>query len=241
MNKSRFAFTLIELLVVIAIIAILAAILFPVFARARENARRSSCMSNLRQIGLGIMQYTQDYDERYTPSMTCTLPFGLGACNTGKAILWPQLIQPYVKSTQIFQCPSDTNTTALPVWAMNPAPSSYINPVHSSYISSNTIMFNSASLASVQSPATTVLMADGALQASTTAPFITTTTKPTAWILVDPTNGDAQSANEDWAGPSARHLETGVVAFADGHVKSLRTDKWYYPNTPWLNVATGGS
>jgi len=62
-NKS--AFTLIELLVVIAIISILAAILFPVFGRARENARRASCMSNLKQIGLAIMQYTQDYDEKY--------------------------------------------------------------------------------------------------------------------------------------------------------------------------------
>ncbi len=64
-NSKRFAFTLIELLVVIAIIAILAAILFPVFARARENARRSSCQSNLKQIGLGVMQYIQDYDEKY--------------------------------------------------------------------------------------------------------------------------------------------------------------------------------
>ncbi|RYG53119.1 DUF1559 domain-containing protein, partial [bacterium] len=64
---TRKAFTLIELLVVIAIIAILAAILFPVFGRARENARRSSCQSNLKQIGLGIMQYTQDYDERIIP------------------------------------------------------------------------------------------------------------------------------------------------------------------------------
>lgn len=64
-NQKRKAFTLIELLVVIAIIAILAAILFPVFARARENARRSSCLSNLKQIGLGAMMYIQDYDERY--------------------------------------------------------------------------------------------------------------------------------------------------------------------------------
>ena len=65
LHHKRSGFTLIELLVVIAIIAILAAILFPVFARARENARRTSCVSNLKQIGLGIMQYTQDYDERY--------------------------------------------------------------------------------------------------------------------------------------------------------------------------------
>jgi len=88
-------FTLIELLVVIAIIAILAAILFPVFARARENARRSSCASNLKQIGLGIMQYVQDYDE--------TLPASTGAV---VGTTWRSSIYPYVKSEQIFICPS---------------------------------------------------------------------------------------------------------------------------------------
>ena len=67
--KNTKGFTLIELLVVIAIIAILAAILFPVFARARENARRTSCLNNMKQIGLGFMQYTQDYDEKYPPNM----------------------------------------------------------------------------------------------------------------------------------------------------------------------------
>ena len=98
--KTRSAFTLIELLVVIAIIAILAAILFPVFARARENARRSSCQSNLKQIGLGVIQYAQDYDEKY--------PFGLnGDFQQG----WATQTQPYLKSLQVFRCPSDGNDT----------------------------------------------------------------------------------------------------------------------------------
>ena len=96
---TRSAFTLIELLVVIAIIAILAAILFPVFARARENARRSSCQSNLKQIGLGILQYTQDYDEKYPAGF---MPTG------GVNVPWPVVIQPYIKSVQLFRCPSNT-------------------------------------------------------------------------------------------------------------------------------------
>ncbi len=97
-SKTRSAFTLIELLVVIAIIAILAAILFPVFARARENARRSSCQSNLKQLGLAVMQYTQDYDE--------TFPL---ANYSGWDVPWPVTVQPYVKSLQVFQCPSDSS------------------------------------------------------------------------------------------------------------------------------------
>lgn len=95
-------FTLIELLVVIAIIALLAAILFPVFARARENARRSTCQSNLKQIGLGMLQYTQDYDETY-PGVGGTCPSLVGLPQTQATN-----IMPYVKSDQVFKCPSDT-------------------------------------------------------------------------------------------------------------------------------------
>lgn len=100
-GRKAHAFTLIELLVVIAIIAILAAILFPVFAKAREKARQTTCLSNEKQLGLGFLQYNQDYDEKE--------PCGLWAVNqshyTGSG--WAAEIYPYVKSTGIYHCPDD--------------------------------------------------------------------------------------------------------------------------------------
>jgi len=103
-HAAKKGFTLIELLVVIAIIAILAAILFPAFARARENARRASCQSNLKQIGLGLLQYAQDYDETLPPGTIDDDAPGNATYYDG--VLWATLIQPYVKSTQLFKCPS---------------------------------------------------------------------------------------------------------------------------------------
>jgi prepilin-type N-terminal cleavage/methylation domain-containing protein/prepilin-type processing-associated H-X9-DG protein len=107
---KRVGFTLIELLVVIAIIAILAAILFPVFAKAREKARQSSCLSNNKQVMLAVLQYTQDYDERlpgrrkaYDPATV--LPAGTPTCGAGW-LLWSALVGPYVKNSQVFRCPS---------------------------------------------------------------------------------------------------------------------------------------
>jgi prepilin-type N-terminal cleavage/methylation domain-containing protein/prepilin-type processing-associated H-X9-DG protein len=114
-SRHHRGFTLIELLVVIAIIAILAAILFPVFARARENARRASCQSNLKQLGLGVAQYVQDYDELMPPadtwdygSHTAFLPAGAWCVyqTPGKFFKWMDAILPYTKSTQIYYCPS---------------------------------------------------------------------------------------------------------------------------------------
>src|SRR6266542_6676413 len=95
-NRRSRAFTLIELLVVIAIIAILAAILFPVFAQARSKARQASCTSNMKQIGLAVSMYADDYDE-------ALIPQGLG--NGPKWRPWMQLSQPYVKNKQVFICP----------------------------------------------------------------------------------------------------------------------------------------
>lgn len=115
LTRNRSGFTLIELLVVIAIIAILAAILFPVFARAREQARKTSCLSNLKQIGTSMMMYVQDYDERFPAwSEQCVHdPFGTidppGLCGNDTEMAffrWAFVTQPYVKNIQIYVCPS---------------------------------------------------------------------------------------------------------------------------------------
>jgi prepilin-type N-terminal cleavage/methylation domain-containing protein/prepilin-type processing-associated H-X9-DG protein len=143
--NTRKAFTLIELLVVIAIIAILAAILFPVFAQVREKARAISCLSNEKQLGLGVIQYQQDYDEKN--------PGGVNGYGGGAG--WAGQIYPYVKSEKVFQCPSDSG----------------VGPEGSSYaLNSNTALpsnppgcgwpwaANSFSISSYTAPSTTVLL-----------------------------------------------------------------------------------
>ena len=109
---TRRGFTLIELLVVIAIIAILAAILFPVFARAREKARQASCQSNLKQLGLAHIMYAQDYDETFMKQQPCfngTNGWGNGS---GKV---QDVLQPYVKNAQLFVCPSKNDSISYAV------------------------------------------------------------------------------------------------------------------------------
>ncbi len=111
-QRRASGFTLIELLVVIAIIAILAAILFPVFAKAREKARQSSCSSNVKQMGLGLLQYVSDYDQRYP---TNNWDGGTGAgFQPAHQRTFMQLIYPYTKNVQLYYCPSQSDRTMTP-------------------------------------------------------------------------------------------------------------------------------
>lgn len=136
----RRGFTLIELLVVIAIIAILAAILFPVFAKAREKARQSSCLSNTKQIALSILQYAQDYDERF--------PQTYFSPSTGNQC-WAMVVMPYVKNQQVFDCPSDS-------FRWNGLWSEQM-----SYGYSCLFEGNGRAVGTIAKPAETVLMGDG--------------------------------------------------------------------------------
>lgn len=189
LRKWRRAFTLIELLVVIAIIGLLAAILFPVFARARENARRSSCQSNLKQIGLGLLQYIQDYDEKFPDASAFTgLPQNPG---------WSYDIQTYVKSEQIFQCPSDTipppTGADLTARALQPGFTDY-------YYNYNMGLQNQSVLAA---SALTVMNGDGSGAGAPTADYHKTSTDSTGY---------------------RKHLDGADYAFADGHVKWYRPE-----------------
>jgi prepilin-type N-terminal cleavage/methylation domain-containing protein/prepilin-type processing-associated H-X9-DG protein len=200
--SRRVGFTLIELLVVIAIIAILASILFPVFARARENARRSSCQSNEKQIGLAMLQYTQDYDEKY-PQF-----YGVGGSGitnwslTSVASNPLRDIQPYMKSFQIYYCPSVTTQTTAGV------------PEYSNYLL-NGVLFgqiasggepaaDAKSLSAVQEPSTVVMCQEYKFNL------------PTSYVRPWRT-GTGLSGVTDVL--YVAHFDGSNLLFSDGHVK----------------------
>jgi prepilin-type N-terminal cleavage/methylation domain-containing protein/prepilin-type processing-associated H-X9-DG protein len=243
--KSRGGFTLIELLVVISIIAIIAAILFPVFARARENARRSACQSNLKQIGLGFAQYIQDYDNRYP--YPCDLADGhyigediqlkaAGVVLDTASHLWMAKLDPYLKSTQVFTCPSATKVKTLlhgtytatgsagsPKWigyGYNGAISGFDMSAGQSGARLNwSRWITSAHDSDIAEPSRTILVADsGGANGGTFPPYRIS--------IYDYGIGasDPSGTNEDPYDfiPSSRHLATVNVLFCDGHVKAMQ-------------------
>jgi prepilin-type N-terminal cleavage/methylation domain-containing protein len=209
-------FTLIELLVVIAIISILAAILFPVFAEAREKARQTVCLSNMRQMNLAVQMYAQDDDE--------SLPLAATATATG-FLNWHDLLDPYVKNTQIWHCPSsnlalkDIYGNIVCHYGWN---AYYLNlgvDVTNIYTLNNAA---GVSLAAVQVPSHTVMMGDNrGIDGRIPADHLSTDMLP-------PSQPDA----DYWGRPDPRHTDGVVVGLVDGHMKWLRTGGFYTGQSP---------
>jgi prepilin-type N-terminal cleavage/methylation domain-containing protein/prepilin-type processing-associated H-X9-DG protein len=195
-------FTLIELLVVIAIIAILAAILFPVFAKAREKARQSSCLSNMKQLSLSWLQYIQDYDEispranNIVPVGSFVLADGVTPSNDGN-MLWPYQIMPYVKNNQIYNCPSSTTR-----WALTTRSGNF------GYGYNDTTV-GGVSLGTMQFPSETICMVD------------------CTYYLAD---WDTQ-ATDNHNYPNAVHNEGANCSFVDGHAKWFKGSTIGYNDT----------
>ena len=224
-SPQKRGFTLIELLVVIAIIAILAAILFPVFARARENARRTSCLSNLKQIGLGVMQYVQDYDEMYPRAVqknehVWDVPGIPDVSFSGdNSWLWYKLVYPYTKSVQVNFCPSSAAGTI--VYGGHYGANSRILAYH------NATPVNMATIGAAS--ATFMIMDSGYYMISTS--HVTGSAATNSWYL--PGSGQhngvtAAAANittayrvKDYE--KGRHFGSVNMLFADGHAKWLQS------------------
>lgn len=188
----RMGFTLIELLVVIAIIAILAAILFPVFSRAREKARQSTCTSNLKQLMAGLLMYLQDYDGSYPMSAFPTA--------AGVATLNSQLI-PYVKNDQLGQCPSEPRAMDQAAMFAGWGGLAPGTPPFTSYASNGAVFANGYMIA----------MVGGSTVNETQVP------RPAETIL----EYDGNVTNTRVQPVQARHNGHFVAGFADGHVKAI--------------------
>ncbi|HLK57168.1 MAG TPA: prepilin-type N-terminal cleavage/methylation domain-containing protein [Chthonomonadaceae bacterium] len=241
------AFTLIELLVVIAIIAILAAILFPVFARAREMARKTSCLSNIKQILTGSMMYSQDYDERIMPAwLNYKQPLDMIACGDDPngfscGTPWETFIQPYIKNRQALICPS-----ALDGWG-DYSP----DTVGGSYgLNHDNLGWDTLTvkLAVVNKPAETIYFHevggawDGSWQQGYTE-FLNNPDDPAAikgripagMIFRSPAQYNGGAAGWcDAPVPIAQHLNTCNTGYLDGHAKAVKLSSvWIRPGQDW--------
>ncbi|MFN3729062.1 MAG: prepilin-type N-terminal cleavage/methylation domain-containing protein [Fimbriimonadaceae bacterium] len=218
-SRFRPGFTLIELLVVIAIIAILAAILFPVFSRAKAAAKQTADLSNVRQIAVAFLMYTTDYDENYPVAF-----YERSASATPMS--WPMYLLPYVKSTAIFRSPSDTRSTGIPPGSKFP-----VNYAYNYYVGGNNFAVFNATTSSMVKPAQTVLLSN----AGTTAQLgvapkdwpqkIHPTGQYTSWMLVHA--GSTLIATANYGAPFGLHNGKANVVWADTHVGVRAIESFY--------------
>ena len=218
-RQYKTGFTLIELLVVIAIIAILAAILFPVFAAAREKARQTSCLSNMKELGLGCAMYSTDYDGRYASANgTCygvTTP-NCSQTNPGPSSQWQWTIYPYVKNWQIYICPSDPRNANIPVsyvynnWGLN-------NHSNNTGGANEAATVDPAQIAELVEGGNTGYT-DGSAVAMAGAQEVEDYTLWTQWNRITHDEPDWNYSDK-----SPRHGDGRNVAWVDGHAKYIQT------------------
>ncbi len=252
-RRNNRAFTLIELLVVIAILALLAAILFPVFSRARENARRSSCQSNLKQLGLGMMQYMQDFDEYF--------PCGLYPDEDADGLVkyqgigWAGQILPYVKSTQVYLCPSRQ---------FNPAQQETSTLKNYSYVLNYGLVrerlkypegfgYNGfkylKNLPALNAPAKTVMLYENSptryqlVEGEAASPVGTARYYVSSYAYIPSNTVIEPFPTASWTNtldiePMARHLDGSNYLAADGHVKWYRPEHLSYGMPASTPIAT---
>ncbi len=202
-KRTGLAFTLIELLVVIAIISILAAQLFPVYAKAREKARTIACVSNVKQIAFATLEYTMDYDEVMFQAVT-------GPCTWGDYRGWAEKLDPYMRNRQILQCHSGRDRSVQVMYLLNDALSNQL-------------------YGAVDNVSWTMVFYDGETTATDTDPsdgdMVTQLSRPQCGVLglLDPPG---------YRNNEPRHNEGWNVAYCDGHVKWTRTCGEGSPNGP---------
>jgi prepilin-type processing-associated H-X9-DG protein len=218
-------------LVVIAIIVILAAILFPVFARARENARRSSCQSNLRQIGLGIAQYTQDFDEK--------LPLRRHDGSLPHVVFsWRRQTYPYMKSAQVFSCPSNTNNTILNDDSL-PANMTAAGLPASSPQFGRSYALNATSTNVGGTPPSEQVTAQSLAAIPATSETILVSEVKHCCAEVRFNDAPAVFANP--AGTFTGHLGRVNFLFVDGHVKAMKPAATGTPTNMWTCEEDGAA
>jgi len=204
MKREKKGFTLIELLVVIAIIAILAAILFPVFSRAREQARKAACQSNLKQIAEAMLMYAQDWDEHFP----CTPYWKCGRAQNAIYSRWFLLIFPYVKNQQVFICPSGKSAGG---WAIPPGWDRISYGMGKIAQCHNTDPYEEIgySLAEYQQPSQSILVCDSTHDGDGAS----------RWEKIAFSGGGCGAGCNPRTENDARHSGGSNIAFVDGHVK----------------------